>query len=365
VKVAIAGGGVIGCAIAYYLQTAGASVVLLERGEIGGEASSAAAGMLIAPIEDAGHRAFNNLRRASLTMYPDLLRVVQARSGIDVEYKQPGMLRTARSDESARELRKMAKRHPGLQWVDGRALKQVEPLLSPRVVGAAYSARDADLNPGLLTKALGAAAARSGADVREGTMLTGFTGKGPRLTGVGTNLGDVSSDAVVIAAGPWTEPLSLRLKAPLATPPMRGQMIAYRSDALHHAVWGEDGYLVPKPGGLVFAGATIEDVGFRKSTTTKALNGLRRMAAGLVPDLAQAEVAQAWAGLRPGSPDGMPIIGRVPGKDNVFVATGHFRNGILLAPITGKLVADLVLTGEADRRLRPFSPGRFRKTATA
>jgi glycine oxidase len=144
---------------------------------------------------------------------------------------------------------------------------------------------------------------------------------------------------------------------------MRGQMIAYRSDSIHHAVWGEDGYLVPKPGGLIFAGATIEDVGFRKTTTTKALTALRRMSAALVPDLAQAEVARSWAGLRPGSPDGMPIVGRVPGRDNAFIATGHFRNGILLAPITGKLVADLVLTGKADRRLRPFSPNRFKVAA--
>jgi glycine oxidase len=363
VKVVVAGGGVIGAAISYYLQTSGASVVLLERGQIGGEASGASAGMLIAPIEDAENRAFNNLRRASLAMYPDLLAAIQARSGIDVEYKQPGMLRTARSPETAGALRRMAKRHPGLQWVDGRALRQAEPSLSPRVIGAAYSPSDADLNPALLTRALAAAAARAGADVREQTMVTGFNGKGPRLAGVSTSVGDVTADAVVLAAGAWTAPLSLRLKAGLATPPMRGQMLAYRSDAIRHAVWGEDGYLVPKPGGIVFAGATIENVGFRKSTTARALSALRRMAAGLVPDLADAEIARSWAGLRPGSPDGMPIVGRLPGKDNAFVATGHFRNGILLAPITGKLMCDLLLSGRADRRLRPLSPKRFQTEA--
>jgi glycine/D-amino acid oxidase-like deaminating enzyme len=110
---------------------------------------------------------------------------------------------------------------------------------------------------------------------------------------------------------------------------------------------------------MIFAGATVEDVGFRKATTARALAGLRRMASALVPVLGVAEVASTWAGLRPGSPDGLPVIGRFPGKDNVYLATGHFRNGVLLAPITGSLVADLVLTGRADRRLRPFSPRRF------
>jgi glycine/D-amino acid oxidase-like deaminating enzyme len=140
---------------------------------------------------------------------------------------------------------------------------------------------------------------------------------------------------------------------------MRGQMIAYRSRALHHAVWGEDGYLVPKPRGYIWAGATVEDVGFRKRTTSRALAGLRHMATELVPKLRDARIASSWAGLRPGSPDGLPIIGRFPGKRNVFLATGHFRNGILLSPITGALVAQLVLTGKSDRRLTPFSPMRF------
>jgi glycine oxidase len=140
---------------------------------------------------------------------------------------------------------------------------------------------------------------------------------------------------------------------------MRGQMIAYRSSVLRHAVWAEDGYLVPKPRGFVFAGATVEDVGFRKATSARGITSLRRMAAGIVPSLRRAEVASAWAGLRPGSPDGLPVIGRMPGRDNIYVATGHFRNGVLLSPVTGALVSQLVLTGKADRRLCPFSPDRF------
>ncbi len=358
-KVIVVGGGVIGCSVAFHLQKARAQVVLLERGPIAGEASSAAAGMLIDPIEDAGSRPFDELRRASLTMYPLLLREVQRLSGTDVEYARCGMIRAARSQALARRLKALARRRRGIEWLEGSDLQKLEPALDPSLLGAAWCEADADLNPGLLTKAFSGAAKKLGTTVRPQTMMTGFLGRGPRVEGVSTNLGDVHADAVVLAAGPWTGMLSQRLGVRLSTPPMRGQMLAYRSAAIRHAIWGEDGYLVPKPRGVIFAGATIEDVGFRKGTTERALAGLRRMAGALVPELSRAKVAQSWSGLRPGSPDGLPIIGRFPGRENVYLATGHFRNGILLAPITGSLVSDLVLTGRADRRLRPFSPGRF------
>lgn len=359
-SVVVVGGGVIGCSIAFHLQKAGTSVILLERGDIGGEASSAAAGMLIPPIEDVGVKAFNVLRIASLESYPALLEEVQGHSKMDVEYKVTGMLRTARSADTAKALQRIVKKHAGMEWLDAATLQKLEPALDPALLGAAYSHGDADLNPGLLTNALAKAAERLGADVRRGTMLTGFIGRGPRLDGVSTNYGDVRDvDAVVLAAGPWTEPLSMRLGMRMRTPPMRGQMLAYRSRAVRTAIWGEDGYLVPKPRGMLYAGATIEDVGFRNTTSARGIAGLKRMAASLVPALRSASVAETWAGLRPGSPDGMPVIGRMPGRDNVYVATGHFRNGILLAPITGALVCEMVLSGKADRRLRPFSPERF------
>jgi glycine oxidase len=358
-NVVVAGGGVIGCSIAFHLQKGGAKVTLIERGVIGGEASSAAAGMLIAPIEDAGNRAFDDLRRASLDMYPALLEEIQRLSGIDVQYNVPGMLRTARSVGMARRLKALSQRQTGLEWVEGSVLRSLEPGLNSALLGAAYAEGDAEVNPGFLTKALAESARKLGARVLDQTMLTGFPGRGARVTEVSTDAGDVVADAIVLAAGPWTELLSMRLGRRLPTPPMRGQMLAYRSRAVHHAVWGEDGYLVPKPRGLIFAGATVEDVGFRNATTARALKGLERMAAALVPALARATVVSTWAGLRPGSPDGLPLIGRFPGKENVYVASGHFRNGILLAPVTGRLVCDLVLSGKPDRRLRPFAPGRF------
>ena len=359
-RVVIAGGGVIGCSIAWHIQKAGGKAVLLERGEIGGEATGASAGMLIAPIEDTGNRAFNTLRRASLEMFPVVLAEIGEASGVDVEYKQPGMIRTARTEKAARALLAMARKRPGLEWVEPQHLHELEPELTRDIAGAAYSEGDADLNPGRLANALAIAAERAGAEVRRGTMLTGILKDGRSIDGVGTNRGNLRDvDAIVLAAGPWTEALTIRLGARLPSPPMRGQMIAFRSRSLRHAIWGEDGYLVPKPRGQVWAGATVEDVGFRKRTTGRGLVSLRRMAVDLMPRLRSSYEISSWAGLRPGSPDGLPVIGRFPGKKNVFLATGHFRNGVLLSPITGALVADLVLNGRTDRRLTPFSPVRF------
>lgn len=361
-RLVIVGGGVVGCAIAYSAQKAGARVVLLERGEIGGEASGASAGMLLEPLEDAGHEDFGALRRASLALYPGLLEEVQETSGIDVEYDTCGLLRTARTEATAAALKALVERQggcAGLEWVPPEALRQLEPALSPRILGAAYSPGDSNLNPGLLTQALALAAERLGADIRRGEAVTAFLGRGARLRGVSTYNGEVMGDAIVLAAGAWTGVLAMRLGLRLETPPMRGQMLAYRSTAVRHMIWGEDGYLAPKPRGFLWAGATVEDTGFRARTTARGLSGMRRMASALVPALRGAEPVSAWAGLRPGSPDGLPVIGRAPGRENVYIASGHFRNGILLAPVTGKLLSKLVLEGTLDPLLAPFGPERF------
>jgi len=363
VRVIVVGGGIIGCSIAYHLRKAGAEVVLLERGEIGGEASGAAAGMLIAPLEDALTPEFQALQNASLALYPRTIEEVEGESGIQVEYKACGMLRTARTESRAKQLRALIKRRPGriagLEWVEGRTLRTLEPGLSPRILGAAYSPDDHDVNPGLLTQAFAVAAERLGGEICRGRALTGFLGRGPRLSGVRSNGDELRAEAIVLAAGPWTGDIVKRLGLRLRTPPMRGQMMAYRSSLLRHAVWGEDGYLAPKPRGFIFAGATVEDAGFRKRTTERGLSGLRRAAAEMAPALRYAEVASAWAGLRPGSPDGLPVLGRLPHRENVYIAAGHFRNGILLAPVTGRLMTQLICEGRTEVDLRPFRPERF------
>ena len=362
-KAAVVGGGVIGCSVAYYLRKAGADVVLLERGELAGEASGAAAGLLILPDRAATPGPFRELCVASLEMYRELIPRIEKESGIDVRCLASGILVTAETPERAHTLRAFARfqRDQGdeADWVEGETLRALEPALSHKVLGAVYTAGDLNVDPGLVTNAIGRAAQRAGVEVRTGVEVTGFARSGKRLRGVQTSSGTVEADAVVLAAGPWTGALAGKLGFPLKTPPKRGQMIAYRTSAVRHAIWGENGYLVPKTGGFLFAGATVEDAGFRKHTTKRALAGLRAMASRLVPALRRAEAASAWAGLRPGSPDDMPVIGRLPGWENVFVAAGHFRNGILLAPVTGKLVTQLVLEGGTEMGLEAFGPERF------
>ncbi len=362
-RVAIIGGGVIGCAIAYELARAGARVALLERGEVGGQASGAAAGMLVPPAAAAAPGPFRDLARASAGLYPALVEALADETDIDVQYVNSGLLLPASGEGRAQGLRALAqwRGDPGLslEWLDGAPLRALEPALSPRILGAAYSPDGRHVNPGLLTQALAQAAVRRGAALRLGAPVTGFVRRGDRVAAVQTTSETFPAEHVVLAAGPWTAALARRLGAYVPTRPMRGQMLAYRSTALRHIVWGDGGYLVPKAGGFLFAGATVEDVGFRPRTNARGQAGLRRLATALAPALRYAEVASAWAGLRPGSPDGLPIIGRLPGWRNVYVAAGHFRNGILLAPITGRLVAQLILEGRPELNVEAFRVGRF------
>lgn len=362
--VVIVGGGVIGCASAYYLSKAGASVTLVEREGLAGEASGAAAGMLAPPPEALPSATFGDLCRAGVDAYPSLVGALRDETGIDVQYLDSGILLPAWSEQWVSALRALIGWKNGLglnlEWVEGSPLRMLEPALAHNVAGAAYSPQGHHVNPGLLTQALARAAAASGAVVKQATAVVGFLRQSTRVAAVRTLDGDtIAADHVVLAAGPWTRHLARKLSVDVPTRPMRGQMLAYRSTAVRHIVWGEEGYLVPKAGGFLFAGATVEDVGFRPATTRRGLAQVRRIATAIAPALRYPDLASDWAGLRPGSPDGLPIIGRLPGTDNVFVATGHFRNGILLGAITGRLIAQLVTGARTELPLEPFSPSRF------
>jgi glycine oxidase len=361
--VVIVGGGIIGCASAYYLSKAGASVTLLERDEVAGAASGAAAGILGTPPEGLPSGAFGDLCRAGVDAYPSLIETLRSETGIDVQYLASGILLPAATEPRAEALRAVS-RWKGLglnlEWVERGPLRLLEPALADGVLGAAYSAEGHHVNPGLMTQALAQAAAAAGAVVKQATAIVGFLRRGSRVAAVRTsNGGTIAADHFVLAAGPWTRRLARRLGVDVPTRPMRGQMLAYRSTTVRHIVWGEDGYLVPKAGGFLFAGATVEDVGFRPVTTRKGLAQVRRMAMATAPSLRYPDIASDWAGLRPGSPDDRPIIGRLPGWENVLVATGHFRNGILLGPITGRLIAQLVTEGRTELPLEPFRVERF------
>ncbi|MGD0765290.1 MAG: glycine oxidase ThiO [Dehalococcoidia bacterium] len=361
--VIVVGGGVIGCSIAYHLAREGVTVAVLDRGEIGGEASSAAAGMLapLAEMERAG--PLQDLGLASLRLFPELAAALQRDAGVDIEHLASGILRVVLTEDEEAYLRGLASDPAAeleLHWLAPNELRDLEPALSPAVRGALYSPEEQQVNADRLVQALARAASAFGAALLPQRPVTRLLTRNGRIEGIRTPTGDLFAGHVVLAAGPWTATLAAPIGVNVPVFPVRGQMMAFPSrSALRHVVWASAGYLVPKANGLVFAGATVEKVGFRRNTTTAGLAGLKRMASSLVPRLAAIDAADSWAGLRPGSPDGLPILGPLPGWERLSVASGHYRNGILLAPITGQLIARSIIDGSSNEALSPFSAARF------
>jgi len=367
-SIVIAGAGIIGCAIAYELSRRGLRCLLLDSRRAGMAATNAAAGVLAPLAEFQRPGALVRLGLESLRLYPAWVdRLREDAPDIDVEFVRNGVLRVAFDDEELAALR-LGLRYRDelgveLLELDAAALREAEPRLSERIVGGLLCPEEGQVSNQLFTLALSRAAEKRGARVVEGAPVLGFTKRGGRVTGVRTPRGDFACDHLVLAAGPWTHSLAAKLGVDVPTRPMRGQMVAFGGmlTPVHQPVWGARGYVLPRANGLVFAGSTVEDVGFRIRTTKAGLAGVRRAAFEIVPQLRHAREHFSWAGLRPGSPDGLPIMGPLPGWDNVTVATGHFRNGILLAPISGQLIAQLITNRRSPEALASFAPDRFSK----
>ena len=364
--VVIAGAGIIGCAIAYELSRQGVSCLVLDSRRLGMAATNAAAGILAPVAEFRRPDALVQLGLASMRLYPEwVTRLREDVPDIDVEFTINGVLRVAMDDAELAEL------HAGLRFqeklgvelleLDAAMVHEVEPRLNERVVGGVLGTEDGQVSNQLFTLALARAARARGAHIEEGCPVTGFRKRGGRVTAVRTASGEFECDRLVLAAGPWTRELARKLGVDVPSRPMRGQMIALGRmvTPIQRPIWGASGYVLPRANGLVFAGSTVEDVGFRFRTTKRGLASVRRAAFELVPQLRHAREHFSWSGLRPGSPDGLPIMGTLPGWENVSVATGHFRNGILLGPISGQLMAEALVEGRSGEALAPFDPARF------
>ncbi|MHB8378023.1 MAG: glycine oxidase ThiO [Dehalococcoidia bacterium] len=366
--VVIVGGGIVGCACAYELAKRGARAVLLEYGTTGMQATNAAAGMLAPLTETHEPGPLLEFGVRALRAYPRLIEELQAACGFDLELRLDGILNVAFDDEQATTLRRRYawQREMGfpLEWLDGATCRELEPRLSARAVAGVFSPSEGSVSNQMVALALARGALAHGAVIHERAGVRSFERRDGRVTGVRTAAARYECETVVLAAGARSGQLAARLGIDLPVRPVRGQMIALGGmrTPVRHIVWGPGGYLVPRANGIVFAGATVEDVGFRRRTTAAGVRGLRAMASALVPQLAAATVHFAWAGLRPGSADGLPMIGPLPGYENAFAATGHFRNGILLGPLTGELVADGLLSGDWSGVPAAFAPARFAAT---
>jgi glycine oxidase len=358
---------VIGLAIGWRLAAAGCAVDLFDRGAAGRGASWAAAGMLAAGVEtEHGEEALLALTRPSQGRWPDFARALEAASGIDIGYRDEGTLVVAltRDDEAQLREQVLFQRACGitLDWLDGPGARAREPHLTPRAVAAIYSPHDHQVDNRQLVTALIAAVRRAGGRLHEhGEAAIDMAGG--RAVGVLAGDRRFVADIVILCAGAWSREVGgLPEAARPAVRPIKGQMLALRMDPAaplaRHVVWAPKAYLVPRRDGRLLIGATVEERGFDPSITAGALYGLLDGAWRAVPAIEELAVDETWCGFRPGSRDDAPILGP-SGIDGLVLATGHHRNGILLAPITADAIAALVLDGRTEAAIAPFGLERF------
>lgn len=356
----------IGCAVARELGQRGVAVTVVERGQPGRAASWAAAGML-APVSEALHApALFPFGSASFDEYPGLADALREETGLDVQYRRDGCLHVALSDDDLPEIEALAEAAgSSAERVNARDVRTLEPALTPDLAGALLVHRAHQVENRLLSRALWLAAAGRGVEFRNGETVAAVVLEGDRVAGVRLASGErLSAPWVVVAAGAWSAHL-MGLPAPLPIRPVRGQMFAVHAAPapLHRFVWAPGCYLVPRADGRLLVGATAEEVGFRPGPTPAGLAVLAHAAVRAVPGVGGLPVLESWYGFRPGTPDNLPILGEDPEVPGLVYATGHFRNGILLAPLTALCIADLV-TGEVPRQsLARFAPQRFRAEA--
>jgi glycine oxidase len=352
--VAVVGGGIVGLACAWYAARRGLSVVVLERDRLGGGASEVAAGML-APVTEAdfGEDALLELNLAAADRWPDFAAELAATSGLSTGFRETGALVVATDRDDAEELQRLAELHAALglpsRWIGPREARALEPGLSPRVRGAIHAPRDHQADPVATVHALAAACRGAGVELLEHVEVAELVQTGGAVTGVATATAEVSADSVVIAAGAWSAGLG-----PDAPPvrPVKGQIATLRAAdpalAPTHVVRTPRCYMLGRDDGRVVLGATVEERGFDTTTTVDGVFRLVEAAREVLPDVGELEWSGVRAGLRPGTPDNLPVVG--PGAvDGLVWATGHYRNGVLLAPLTGETVAG-ILTAEAAAR---------------
>ena len=366
--VAIVGAGVCGLGIAWRLAQAGRAVEVFDKAEAGRGATWAAAGMLAAGAEtEPGEEALLALTLESRAMWPGFGRELEAASGLDLGYRDEGTLVVAPTRDDAEQLRFTYDFQRGLglelEWLSGAEARRREPHLRPGIAGAVYSPADHQVDNRQLALALKAACLRAGVRLHEHREVTGLDLEAGRVRGLWTGETRHAAEAVVLAAGAWCGGLAwLPPQARIPVRPVKGQMLSLRMDPamplLSHVLWAPKIYLVPRRDGRLLAGATVEEKGFDQALTAGGLYELLDAAWRPLPAIEELPIEETWVGHRPTSRDDAPILGET-GVEGLLLASGHHRNGILLAPMTAKAIAGLILEGEMRPEARAFGLSRF------
>lgn len=365
-EVLIIGGGVIGLAIARELHKKGISqITVLERGNIGKEASYAAAGMLAPHAETDKFDDFFFLCDESNKLYPQFAAELLDETGIDIELDKNGTLYLAFSEAGVAELRHRFEwqRGAGLQveHLSAQETRQAEPFVSPDVLESLFFPNDWQVENRKLLHALEKYAEFNKICIYENKEVKQLLIENRKIVGAETDTEKFFAEKVILATGAWTSFLRAENLVMPPVKPIRGQMIAFQTAKrlFQRVIYSSRGYLVPRLDGRVLAGATVEDAGFDKSVTTEGIDFLRENAFEIAPSLVNLEITEKWAGFRPFAADGLPILGSFPGMENLILATAHYRNGILLAPLTAKILAEKTVENKDSNYLKIFSPNRF------
>jgi glycine oxidase len=366
----IIGAGIVGCSIAYRLAGEGLKVTVVERGRPGDEASSAAAGML-APQSEAAHGLkdqFSDLCLASHRLYPEFVAELKEKTGIEIGYRTVGSIFVASDFVEATALSRLIERqqmaNQPAEELSARQLRELEPAIAESIEMGVFLPDDHHVDNRVLMTALVAAAALRGVEFLSRTPVVGLEFDDARAVGVRIPGGVLTGGIIINAAGCWAGLVDQTGRVQLPIRPIRGQMVRLeqRPQTLRHLVHSTGCYLVPWPDGRILVGATVENVGYNKEVTAQGIHQLLENALKIIPSLGSSPVREVWAGLRPDTQDNLPILGAGP-ISNLIIAAGHFRNGILLAPITAKLITELITTGQPSISLEPFRPNRFEQRA--
>jgi glycine oxidase len=370
-EVLIIGGGVIGLSIARELHKKGVNeITILERSALGQESSFAAAGMLAPNAETDKADDFFHFCSESNRLYLQFAEELYAETGIDIELEKSGTLYLAFTEADVREIRHrfewQRKADFDIEHLSPTEVHKLEPFVSPDLREALFFPNDWQVENRKLLAALKKYAESNVFEIVENAEVKSLSVKDGNVYGVQTDEQKFAAKKVILTTGAWTSLIKADGFAMPQVKPIRGQIISFKTAKrlFQRVIYSPRGYLVPRLDGRILAGATVEDSGFDKSNTESGVEFLRDAALEIAPSLVNLELNEKWAGLRPFATDGLPILGAFPEIENLFIATAHYRNGILLAPKTAEIIADAILGNAESKYLKIFSPRRF-QTAKA